>query len=148
MTAGAGVRFLVQDVPDAFRGRAELRNWLARVAKDQGHELGSIAYVLMSDEQLLAYNRSYLDHHDLTDVITFPDADNEGVSGDVLISYERVKENARTFKVSAQHELARVIVHGLLHLIGHSDKSHAQRAAMTALEDRYLALRSSVGRSK
>lgn len=93
----------------------------------------------MTDKALLHYNRTFLQHDEFTDVITFPVESNNGVAGDILISYDRIRENAATFGVSAQQELRRVMVHGLLHLLGHKDKTKAQRAAMRELEDRCLA---------
>ena len=139
MAASGTIGFIVQDVPDAFRDRTRLRQWLYRVAQDHGTRIDAVSYVLMDDRALLKYNRDFLQHDDLTDVITFPVESNNGVSGDVLISYDRIRENANTFGVSAQHELRRVMVHGLLHLLGHSDKTKAQKEAMRVLEDKYLA---------
>ncbi|HMQ76540.1 MAG TPA: rRNA maturation RNase YbeY [Flavobacteriales bacterium] len=133
------VTFLVQDVPDPFRDRAHLRRWLNRVAADHGSRIDRVCFVAMGDMALLAYNRTYLQHDDYTDVITFPVESSNGASGDVLLSTDRIRENAAEFGVSARHELHRVMVHGLLHLLGHTDRTKAQKAAMRALEDKYLA---------
>jgi rRNA maturation RNase YbeY len=133
------IGFIVQEVPNAYRDRIRLRRWLYRVAQDHGTRIDAVTFVLMTDRALLRYNRDFLQHDDLTDVITFPVESNNGVSGDVLMSYDRIRENAGIFGVSAQHELRRVMVHGLLHLLGHTDKTKAQRAGMQALEDTYLA---------
>ncbi len=134
------VAFKVMDVPNAFRQREVLRTWLGAVAKDHGLDIHELNFVLLTDDALLDYNRRYLDHDEYTDVITFDGQTGTGVSGDVLISYDRVRENAATFGVSPRHELRRVMVHGLLHLLGHQDKTKAQREAMRGLEDRYLQL--------
>lgn len=139
MATSGTIGFIVQDVPDAFRDRAHLRQWLFRVAQDHGTRIDAVSYVLMNDRALLKFNRDFLQHDDLTDVITFPVESNNGVSGDVLISYDRIRENANAFGVSAQHELHRVMVHGLLHLLGHTDKTKAQKEGMRVLEDKYLA---------
>jgi len=117
------IGFIVQEVPDAFRERTKLRRWLHRVAQDHGTRIDAVNLVLMTDKALLHYNRSFLQHDDYTDVITFPVESNNGVAGDVLMSYDRIKENAKIFGVPVQRELHRVIVHGLLHLLGHSDKT-------------------------
>ena len=135
----ATIAFKAVDVTNAFRDREKLRRWLTAVARDHGHSIGELTYVLMSDDALLDYNQRYLGHEDLTDVITFDGQTGTGVSGDVLMSLDRIKENASTFGVALQHELRRVMVHGLLHLLGHRDKTKAQREAMRALEDKYLA---------
>ncbi|MFT3884443.1 MAG: rRNA maturation RNase YbeY [Flavobacteriales bacterium] len=141
MSASGDIGFIVQQVPDAFRDRNALRKWLRRVAQDHGTRVDRVTYVLMDDDALLHYNNTFLAHDDYTDVITFPVESNNGVAGDILISYDRIRENAATYGVSAQHELHRVMVHGLLHLLGHSDKSKAKREAMRQLEDKYLAER-------
>ncbi|MEO8733188.1 MAG: rRNA maturation RNase YbeY [Flavobacteriales bacterium] len=133
------IAFKAVDIPDAFRQRERLRKWLHGVAQDHGHSIGEVTFVLMDDKALLDYNKRYLQHDEFTDVITFDLQTGTGVSGDILISYERVKENAKTFAVSAQSELHRVMVHGLLHLLGHTDKTKAQREAMRAEENKYLA---------
>ena len=137
--SNAAINLLANGVPSVFRDRTRLRNWLTAVAKDHGHSIGELNYVLMSDKELLKYNREFLQHDEFTDVITFDGQTGTGLSGDVLMSLDRITDNAKTFGVSTQHELRRVMVHGLLHLLGHSDKSVAKRKAMSALEDKYLA---------
>lgn len=134
------ISFRRQNVPDAFRDRARLRKWLMNVAREHGHSISELTYVLMSDAALLAYNRRYLGHDEYTDVITFDLNTGTGVSGDVLMSMDRIRENAAHFHVPISEELRRVMVHGLLHLLGHTDKSRVQREEMRRLEDRYLAL--------
>jgi probable rRNA maturation factor len=140
MATADDITFIVQEVPSAFRDRQGLRRWLRSVAREHGTRIDQVSFVLMSDKALLRYNREFLQHDEYTDVITFPVDSNNGVAGDVLMSYDRIRENAATFGVSARQELMRVMVHGLLHLLGHMDKKKEQRAAMRALEDKYLAL--------
>lgn len=138
MRRDQGIRFLAKEVPDAFRDKSRLRSWLTAVARDHGTRVDGITYVLLSDKGLHHYNVTFLRHDEFTDVITFPAESNNGLAGDVLISLDRVRENARTFGAAPQHELRRVMVHGLLHLCGHGDRTRQQKAAMRALEDRYL----------
>jgi rRNA maturation RNase YbeY len=133
------ITFQTRGVRSIYRDRTRLRKWLVAVAKDHGHSIGELNYVLMSDQELLKYNRAFLQHDEFTDVITFDGQTGTGVSGDVLMSLHRIRENAKTFGVSTQHELRRVMVHGLLHLLGHTDKKPAQRKAMRDQEDTYLA---------
>lgn len=135
----ATIAFKAAGVPHAFRDKERLRRWLMGVARDHGHSINELTYVLLSDAELLEYNQRYLGHDDYTDVITFDGQTGTGVSGDILMSHDRIRENARTFGVSAQHELRRVMVHGLLHLLGHRDKTKAKREAMRVQEDHYLA---------
>lgn len=139
MAQGGIIAFKAIDVPDAFRGREKLRKWIRAVASGHGHAIGEVTFVLMTDKGLLPYNQRYLKHDDYTDVITFDLQTGTGLSGDILISYERVKENAATFGVSAQQELHRVMVHGLLHLMGLNDKTKAEQKAIRAEEDKWLA---------
>jgi len=133
------IAFKAEEVPNAFRDREQLRRWLQAVARDHGHSINELNYVLMSDDALLAYNQRYLGHDEYTDVITFDGQTGTGVSGDILMSYDRIKENATELGIPAQHELRRVMVHGLLHLLGHDDKTKAQKSAMREQEDKYLA---------
>lgn len=138
MSRTGGVAFLAKDVPDAFREKTRSRKWLNAVARDHGTRVDQVTYVLLSDKDLHHFNLTFLDHDELTDVITFPVESNNGLAGDVLISIDRVRENARLFGATVQQELRRVMVHGLLHLCGHSDRTKAQKIAMRALEDKYL----------
>ena len=139
MAQGGTIAFKAIGVTNAFRDREPLRKWIRAVASDHGHSIGEVTFVLLDDKGLLPYNKRYLNHDEFTDVITFDLQTGTGISGDILISYDRVRENAKTYGVSAQHELHRVMVHGLLHLMGHSDKSVAKREAMRVVEDKYLA---------
>ncbi len=133
------ITFKVLDVPNAFRERSQLRHWLHSVTNDHAHRIQELNYVLMNDDELLKYNSRYLGHDEYTDVITFDGQTGTGVSGDVLMSYDRIKENAKSYRVSINDELHRVMVHGLLHLLGHTDKTKVKRAGMRELEDKYLA---------
>lgn len=132
------ITFKTLSVPNAFRDRTRLRKWLHAVARDHAHSIHELNYVLMTDDGLLEYNRRYLDHDEYTDVITFDGQTGTGISGDVLMSYDRIKENSKSYGTPLRQELARVMVHGLLHLLGHKDKTSAQREVMRALEDKYL----------
>jgi rRNA maturation RNase YbeY len=134
------INFVVQDTPNGFRERGHLRAWLSAVARREGYKIEELTYVLMKDEALLSYNQSYLQHDDLTDVITFDHGGTEHrILADILISYDRVKDNAKDMGVSVGNELRRVMVHGLLHLCGHADSSPARKKAMRSLEDKHLA---------
>lgn len=135
----ATITFKALGVPNVFRDRTELRSWLSSVVREHGLAVNALAFVLMSDEALLVFNQRYLGHDEYTDVITFDGQTGTGVSGDVLISYDRVRENAKRFGVPVQNELRRVMVHGLLHLLGHGDKTPKAKASMRSMEDAWLA---------
>ena len=103
--------------------------------------LGDLNYVFCSDKYLLKINRKYLNHNYFTDVITFENPTSEAISGDIFISYDRVKDNAKSLRQSRLDELHRVMIHGLLHLLGYSDKNPDQQKVMKSKEDFYLSLR-------
>ena len=102
--------------------------------------LGTITVVFCSDEYLLEMNRRHLDHDYFTDIITFDYCEEDLVSGDLFISVDRVLENSLKEQVGFLNELARVCVHGVLHLCGYGDKSSSERVVMRNKEDHYLRL--------
>jgi rRNA maturation RNase YbeY len=110
--------------------------------KDYKKNLGSLNYIFCTDNYLLQINNDYLKHNTLTDIITFDYTEGKMVSGEVFISVERVRENAALFSGSFKDELHRVMIHGILHLCGHKDKTPSAKKEMTAQEDYYLSLRS------
>ena len=134
------VVFVDGDVPCRVEGRRSVKSWLRAVAEHHGCTLGDLSIVSCSDEELLTYNRKYLDHDAYTDIITFDHSEATQLSGDLLISFERVLENADNQGVVFQEELRRVMAHGLLHLAGFKDKTQAEAAAMRQAEDHALAL--------
>ena len=111
--------------------------WLSKVCSDEDQELGDLTFVFCSDEYLLEVNRKHLDHDFYTDIITF-DYTDEVVSGDLFISIDRVRENATLNGVTFNKELHRVIVHGVLHLLGYGDNDDTEKTKMRSLEDKYL----------
>ena len=132
--------FVDGDVPCRVERRRDVKRWLAKLAQQHGQTLGDLSVVSYSDEGLLAYNRTYLDHDTYTDIITFDHSDEKVVSGDLLISFERVFENADNERVTHQDELRRVMAHGVLHLLGFKDKSPEDARAMRQAEDEALAM--------
>jgi len=100
----------------------------------------SLALVFMSDDDLLVYNKKYLQHDYYTDIITFPlDETNDYLESDLLFSIDRIKENAKEYKIDFLNELNRVIIHGVLHLVGYNDKTKEEQELMTKKEDYYLS---------
>ena len=112
--------------------------WLTNVIKEEGKQIGELIYVLCKDEYLLEKNIQFLDHNTLTDIITFDYCEGEIVNGDILISTERVEENSKTYKINYLTELHRVMVHGLLHLLGYKDKNEKDAKTMREKENYYL----------
>lgn len=115
--------------------------WLKHTCECEKQKLGEVNYVFCSDEYLYKMNVEYLQHDTYTDIITFDYSEDGVVSGDIFISVERVKENASKYGVEPVEEMHRVIVHGVLHLLGFKDKAPAEQAEMTEKEDFYLSLR-------
>ena len=134
------VVFVDGDIPCAVPHRRAVKTWLRDVAIHHGLSLGDLSIVSFSDEGLLEYNRKYLDHDTYTDIITFDHSEGDTLAGDLLISFDRVGENAENQGVVFQEELRRVMVHGILHLAGLKDKTDADAQAMRAAEDHALGM--------
>lgn len=117
-----------------------IEQWLKSTSENEGKSLGVVSIVLGTDEWLLDKNIKFLKHDFYTDIITFDYSEDSLVSGDLLISLERVYDNADDHNVSRETELMRVIVHGILHLIGYNDKSPKEAQIMRKKEDYYLSL--------
>lgn len=116
------------------------KQWLKNVIRKEGLVPGDISYLFCDDAYLLERNISFLHHDTFTDIITFDRRVGEIVSGDIMISLERVVENAKKFSVSFEEELLRVIVHGTLHLCGYKDKTDEEAAEMRRMENESLAM--------
>lgn len=123
-----------------IKNRKKVRSWLSDVILKMDKELGEISIVLCSDDYLLEVNKQYLDHDYYTDIITFDYTEGDVIGGDLIISYDRVKENAQLESVLIQHELRRVMVHGVLHLLGLKDKSAKDSKSMRLAEDSALKM--------
>ena len=115
--------------------------WLENIINFENKILGEIVFIFCGDDYLLEKNIKYLKHSTLTDVITFDYCIDDIVSGDIFISIERVKENSRTYKIPFLKELDRVMIHGLLHLLGYNDKEKKESDRMTKKEDFYLNIK-------
>lgn len=114
--------------------------WIAEVVNRRGKSVGNISYLFCDDEYMLGVNRQYLDHDTYTDIITFDYVVASLISGDIFISVDRVGENAQQFGVEFERELHRVIIHGVLHLLGQGDKSDDEAREMRRQEEDALAL--------
>ena|SRR5690554_1145277 len=117
-----------------------VKEWYVLICDKEGKQLGPITVVLGTDDWLLEQNKLYLNHDYYTDIITFDYSEGSIISGDLLISIDRVYDNASIYNVSRETELNRVIVHGLLHLLGYKDESEEELKLMREKEDYYLSL--------
>jgi probable rRNA maturation factor len=123
-----------------LKNKLKVRNWVRSILAQEGKRFGDISYVFCTDAYLLKMNIEYLKHDTLTDIITFDYSENGKLAGDIFISIERVIENAKSFSVSVDEELARVLAHGVLHLSGFKDKKPDDKKLMRTKEDFYLRL--------
>ena len=114
--------------------------WIEKVVKTERAKVLSISYVFCTDKYLLSINQDYLDHDTLTDIITFDftEPGSREIDGEIYISIARVRENAKALAVDFDQELHRVIIHGVLHLLGHKDKTSKEKAEMRKREEKYL----------
>ena len=123
----------------SLRDRKKIKVYLRKKLNEEGKKIERINYVFCDDAYLLEINKQYLNHDTLTDIITFElSADGGALVSDIYISVERVKENARLFRVKFTDELLRVIFHGALHLAGYKDKRKADMSVMRKKEDEWL----------
>ena len=117
-----------------------IKDWIHKVILKHNYTLGEINYIFCNDEYLHKLNVEFLQHDTLTDIISFDNTIGKLISGDIFISIERVKDNAKDFEVSFSEELHRVIIHGVLHYIGFKDKSDEDKKAMRLTENDALSL--------
>ena len=112
--------------------------WIKNVILEEKKELGEVNYIFCDDKYLLRKNIKYLDHNILTDIITFNYCEGDMISSDIMISVERVMENSSIFENSFSEELNRVMIHGILHLIGYNDKTEGEKEIMRKKEEYYV----------
>lgn len=136
-----GIHFFNEGTTFKLSKPRKTSSWIKKVAKAESSDIGDLNYIFCSDKYLLTINQQYLDHDTYTDIITFGFGDTATIEGDIYISIPRVRENARIQKVPFHDELDRVIIHGVLHLIGYSDKTPRKKALMRKKEDACLSLR-------
>ena len=134
------ITFTNQNVNFSLKNKTCIKKWLKTLVEDHGKRMGDVAYSFCDDDYILEVNRSFLDHDTYTDIITFDYVEADVISGDILISVERVADNARQFGVTFEQELCRVLSHGVLHLLGFKDKSKRDAANMRNKEEEALKL--------
>lgn len=136
------IEFFSEDIEFELNNPEQVSTWIAEVIQQHGQELTNLTYIFCSDDYLHDINVEYLDHDTLTDIITFNNAEEDGtIEGDVFISIDRVRDNSAELGTSFEDELHRVIIHGVLHLLGFRDKTAEEEALMRKHEDSSLSLR-------
>lgn len=123
-----------------FVSKKELKRFVKELVAHEGKQLKELSLVFTDDEYLLEVNKQYLNHDYFTDVITFDYSDFPNVSGDVMVSLDRVKDNAQSMNLDFETELYRVVFHGALHLCGYKDKKKEDAALMRSKEDFYIQM--------
>lgn len=141
------IRYFTEDTTFTLKGKRLTSRWLREVALGRGYEIGELNYIFCSDPYLLAINQQFLGHDYETDIITFDNSDDflletgrKGVSADIYISVDTVRINGKAYGEGFERELHRVIVHGLLHLIGFDDTDDWHKSRMRAAENHSLDL--------
>lgn len=134
------IRFFKEDTGFVFKSKTLCRKWLKAVAESEVCMIGDISVIFCSDNYILDVNLKYLQHDYYTDIITFDYCSGNTLSGDLFISVDSVRENSHFYGTEFKNELNRVIVHGVLHLIGYDDHTDEDIKVMRSKEDYYLDL--------
>ncbi|MGI9545271.1 MAG: rRNA maturation RNase YbeY [Cyclobacteriaceae bacterium] len=135
------IQFFSEETTYHLRDSYRYRLWLKHTAQLEGCSIENINIVFCPDSYLYQINFDYLGHDTFTDIVTFDQSENSQIlEGDIFISVERAKENAQTYAVPLEMELSRLMVHGVLHLIGYSDKTKDEKKEMRKKEEAYLSL--------
>ena len=135
------IHFFREDTAFDLRKISGKRKWLKSISDHYTYEIEELNYIFCSDDYLLSINQKYLDHDTYTDIITFDNRETEEkvIESDIFISIDRVKENAEKLGISFDNELARVMAHGLLHLVGFKDKTESEKTKMREAENEALS---------
>ena len=132
------IDFYYEDCSFVYKGKIATRNWINRAVKENNKQLGAISIIFCSDNYLLKINQDYLNHDYFTDISTFDYCEGNSVSGDLFISIDMIRANAEKFGVEFIDELHRVIIHGVMHLVGFKDKTEEEAQTMRAQENYWL----------
>lgn len=134
------INYQSQDIKFVLKEKRKVSKWINDVIKSHQKKLGNVSYIFCSNQYILELNQQYLNHNYFTDIITFDYCQDNIVEGDIFISIDTVLDNSHRFKTNFNDELLRVIIHGVLHLVGFSDKTAKQQKQMRVLEDEALSI--------
>ena len=138
------IRYFCEDIRFTYKNKLANKRWLKMVAGSEIRKIGDINVIFCSDNYILDVNMKYLQHDYFTDIITFDYCEGKVLSGDLFISVDSVRENSIEFGTDFEEELHRVIVHGVLHLIGYDDHTEEDKKVMRQKENYYLQMRSQI----
>ena len=135
------ILFFAEGISFTLKEKTKIRDWIKKAIEDHQKKLKSINYIFTSDNYLSNINEDYLQHNTLTDIITFNQSIAPNlIESDIYISIDRITENSKCYNLTFTEELHRVMIHGVLHLIGFNDKTEAEKKEMRKKENHYLAL--------
>ncbi|MEI8136250.1 MAG: rRNA maturation RNase YbeY [Bacteroidota bacterium] len=129
------ISFQNQAIEFKLSEKIKIKSWVKKIVELEKKKLGQVNFVFTVDKELLKINIQFLNHNTYTDIITFDYCDEKTINGDIIISVERVKENANKFKVDFESEIKRVIIHGVFHLCGYKDKTTKDATEMKTKEN-------------
>ena len=132
------ITFQSQEIAFKLKESTKIKAWIKKIIELEKKKTGELNFVFTSDEEVLKANIEFLNHNTYTDIITFDSCEGNTINGDIIISVERVDENAKKFEVPFDTELKRVIIHGVLHLCGYKDKSPKDAELMRSKENSAL----------
>ena len=132
------IHFFTEQTKFTIKTKSKIREWLTNLICKNKKSVGEINIIFCSDDYLLKLNEQYLGHNALTDIITFDFVEDKIISGDIFISVDQMKENAKLFHVAQTTEMHRLIAHGVLHLLGYKDNTPKNKKIMTAQEEAAL----------
>ena len=134
------INFFSEDISFKLSDKKKIKNWIKDLIEKYSYRVGDINYIFTSEDKILEINNQYLNHNYFTDIITFPYTDGQIISADIFISIPTVQSNAESFNESFLNELNRVIVHGVLHLIGFNDNTETENKRMREQENHWLSI--------
>ena len=135
------IHFFSEEIPYTLKEKLNRKRWLKKIATNAGFRIKELNYVFCSDEYLYQMNRDYLKHDTYTDIITFDNSEKkDDIEGDIFVSIDRVRENAKTHAQEVETAMTRVLAHGLLHLMGYKDKTQEEAALMRLKEEESIKL--------
>ncbi|WP_339925459.1 rRNA maturation RNase YbeY [uncultured Cyclobacterium sp.] len=135
------INFFEEEIKSSLTSKRMVKDWIKQIASNKGFKIITLNYIFCTDEYLLDININYLNHDTYTDIVTFDQSEKKTeIEGDIYISIDRVKENAKNQQTEYKEELLRVLAHGLLHLCGYKDKTKSDKAEMRKEENQSLSL--------
>jgi len=135
------INFFTEKIDFSLDNESNIKSWIKKSIEDENCISGDLNFIFTSDQNLLQINKDFLNHDFFTDIITFDYRESDSISGDIFLSIDRIKENAKGLSNSFNNELHRVLIHGVLHIIGYNDRSAEEELLMRSKEDFYLSLR-------